>query len=283
MQKHSFDAIGTAWSIETLVKLSSRCKDEIATRIGLFDKTYSRFRRDSLVSQLRTPGEYEFPQDAVSLMKLYRELYGVTSGAVTPLVGEILEYAGYDSKYSLQSKSQHKPAPMWDDVMSWQGSRVTTTMPVVLDVGAAGKGYLVDQVAEILTSHNIDEYVIDASGDVRHHGLAVEHIGLENPFNEAEVIGVTPLRNASLCASASNRRAWGESWHHIVDPRTAQPVRDVVASWVIADSTMVADGLATALFFVPPTRLEDWDFQAVRLFNDGRVEYTSNFVGELFI
>ncbi len=283
MQRHEFEAIGTQWSIETTHVLTRAIIDEIDARIELFDQTYSRFRSDSTATKLRRPGHYEFPADSQMLLELYRELHDVTDGAVTPLIGEALEQAGYDANYSLVQKTQPKKIPEWDDVMVWDKTRVTVKQPIVFDVGAAGKGYLVDLIAEILTSHNIDQYVIDASGDVRHHGVSPEHIGLENPFNIAEVVGVATLQNASLCASASNRRAWGDEWHHIIDPRTSQPVRDVVATWVVADSTMVADGLATALFFVPPTVLASWEFQAVRMFSDGRVEYTSDFVGELFI
>ena len=69
----------------------------------------------------------------------------------------------------------------------------------------------------------------------------------------------------------------------MIDPRTAQPVRDVLATWVIAPTTMVADGLATALFFVPATKLSQWEFTYVRLLADGTVERSPDFVGELYI
>lgn len=282
MQKRSFEAIGTTWTIETPEELAGSVKHLIDERIEQFDQTYSRFREDSLVYKLRQPGQYVFPDDAAKMIEQYREFYDVTGGAVTPLVGEILEKSGYDAAYSLAPADHIEQAPRWDEAMEWTGSRVKIRQPIVLDVGALGKGYLVDIIAEILTSHNIHECVIDASGDICHRGATPDRVGLENPFNTESVIGIAPLHHASLCASASNRRAWGDR-HHIVDPRTGEPVRDVVATWAIAESTLLADGLATALFFVPPTELSRWDFQAVRLMSDGRVEYTENFMGELFI
>lgn len=282
MPKHKFEAIGTQWEIETPTALPDLVTRELAHRVETFDRTYSRFRDDSLVAQLRRPGKYTFPKDATALIELYRQLYDATDGAVSPLVGAPLEQAGYDQEYRLAPQADIRPAPQWDDAMVWQGADVEVKQPIVLDVGAAGKGYLVDLLGKLLMSHNIHEYVIDASGDVQHRGATIERVGLENPYNALSVVGVAELHNASLCASASNRRSWGD-WHHVVDPRTAKPVREVVATWVIASSTMVADGLATALFFVPPPALADWEFQAVRLMNDGRLEYTPNFVGELFI
>lgn len=277
------EAIGTPWSIETSKKLSSEIQQEIHDRIEIFDKTYSRFRSDSLVAQLSNPGTYSFPDDAEPLMKFYHELYVATEGSVTPLIGKALEQAGYDASYSLMPKKAKLSAtPKWDTAMTWTGSSVEVKKPVVLDIGAAGKGYLIDVVAQLLESHDITRYVIDASGDIRHRGQPAEKIGLEDPRDTARVVGTVPLQNASLCASASNRRKWGD-WHHIIDARNGKPVGDVASVWVIADSAMVADGLATALFFVPPRMLSRWEFQSVRMFTDGRIEKTANFVGELFV
>lgn len=277
----SFDAIGTKWVIETPNELADGLRQKVMDRIEKFDLTYSRFRDDSLAAKLRQPGTHEFPDDATELMRFYKQLYDATGGSVTPLVGEALEHAGYDASYSLQPKAGELNIPKWDDVMTWSDSKVAVKQPIVLDVGAAGKGYLVDIIAGILEGQGIGEYVIDASGDIRHRGKTVEKIGLENPDDTTRVLGVAELQNTSLCASASNRRKWGD-WHHIIDARTGKPANEVVATWVVAESTMLADGLATALFFVPPSELEDWEFQAVRLLGDGRIEKTPNFVGQLF-
>lgn len=281
-QRHSwqFEAIGTWWSIESAVPIDA-VKDQISDHIDQFDKVYSRFRDDSLVSKISTnPGVYDFPPDATDLIRFYRDLYDATNGTVSPLVGDVLVAAGYDRQYSLQA-GEVKRAPAWDDVMSWRGSEVVITSPLTLDLGAAGKGYLVDQIAEIIETNGITEYVIDASGDMRVRG-AKQVVGLENPYDPESVIGTIAIQDASLCASATNRRSWGD-WHHVIDPRTAVPVHDVVATWVVAPTTMVADGLATALFFASSDVLAKWDFTYVRLHADGHVERSDDFVGELYV
>ncbi len=55
--------------------------------------------------------------------------------------------------------------------------------------------------------------------------------------------------DAALCASATNRRAWGDGLHHVLDARTGVPVRSVVATWAVGADAMRADAIATALFF----------------------------------
>jgi len=195
-------------------------------------------------------------------------------------VGDVVSSAGYDKSYSFVERGV-TTAHAWDDVMQWEGVRLKTTRPLILDFGAAGKGYLVDALSEALEGHGHDTYVVDASGDVRVRG-ETERIGLENPYDSSSVLGVMSVHNESLCASATNRRAWGK-WNHVIDPRTATPVKDIVASWVVAPTTYEADGLATALFFVSASKLEKWDFQYVRLHADGHVEHSDDFVGELYI
>lgn len=279
-----FDAIGTRWSIETDEPLSARVKQEITSRIETFDVTYSRFRDDSLVSKLtQRAGEYQFPNDAEPLIEWYRKLYDATSSAFTPLVGDTLNALGYDSRYSFQQSEVVKPKK-WDAVMTWSDATVTTRQPVTLDFGAAGKGYLVDIIGALLEQSGYTSYVIDASGDVRHRGTKEQVIGLENPNDPTRVIGAVPLKNASICASATNRRQWGNGLHHVIDGKSGKPTNEVVASWVIAETTMIADGIATALFFSNVNELQSLgDFQFVRLYSDGKVEYSKEFVGELFV
>lgn len=282
--KHSwrFEAIGTAWSIETTMPLESDARHEIKERVELFDLTYSRFRDDSVVATMANkPGVFELPDDATALGELYGKLYEATSGAMSPLVGTSLNAAGYDKAYSFRS-SGFMSAPNWHDVMKWHGPVITLTQPLDIDVGAVGKGLLIDEIANLIEQRDIKDYVIDASGDVRVRG-ATETIGLENPHDFATVIGSVEIKDESICASATTRRKWGNGMHHVLDARTGEPVRGVIATWVIAESTMIADGLATALFFVSASKLESVaKFDYVRLLSDGTVEYSKRFVGQLF-
>ena len=96
--------------------------------------------------------------------------------------------------------------------------------------------------------------VVDAGGDIAVRG-APQRIGLEHPFDERRAIGVWEVADAALCASAVNRRAWGDGLHHVLDARTGAPVRTVAATWAVAPTAMRADAIATALFFDGGPRL----------------------------
>jgi thiamine biosynthesis lipoprotein len=279
-----FQAIGAPWQIETPAPLTPELVARIQARIETYDATWSRFRPDSLVTQVaESAGRWEFPEDAVALFAFYRRLYDATAGAVTPLVGRRLEDLGYDRDYRLTPRAKLATVPRWDDVMSWDGGVLTTTEPIVLDVGAAGKGYLVDLVAGLLRDAGHDEYVVDGSGDMVHRGRDSIRVGLEHPFDPELAIGVRELRGGALCASAPGRRTWGTGLHHILDGLTGEPTTAVAATWAAAATGLEADGLATALFFTPgETLAREFDFEYVRMFPDSRVEHSSTWAGELF-
>lgn len=285
-----FGAIGTHWKIDTDVELSAEQWASIDQRIEDFDRTYSRFRADSLISKIAAgPGTFEFPADAGPLFAFYRRLHDLTGGGVTPLIGGALEHLGYDAQYRLTALPGDPRTPAWDDVLTWDGTMLHTCAPVVLDVGAAGKGYLVDILAAMLRSWGVASFVIDGSGDLLHAGTDVLRVGMEHPLDPTKVIGVIPVSSAAVAASAANRRVWGDpdrALHHIVDPRTGSPVGDVIATWVVAESAMVADGVATALFFASSAALPaitgefgvDW----ARVTDAGAAHWSTDFPGELF-
>jgi thiamine biosynthesis lipoprotein len=154
---------------------------------------------------------------------------------------------------------------------------------VGLDIGAAGKGQLVDLLGAELRQHGHNSYLIDASGDLMYSGPDVIRVGLEHPYDPARAIGTVDLAGGALCASAANRRAWGDGLHHVLNGTTGRPVSTAVATWTLAASTMLADALATALFFVPGADLErSFEFSWLTVFSDGSAAYSAGFEGTLF-
>lgn len=295
----SFDAIGVPWrigvgdaatpvaSIGTALQVDDLTA--VLTRIEQFDRDWSRFRDDSLVSRIaHEPGSWPMPADAAPLFALYERLHALTDGRLSPLVGASLERLGYDAAYRLTPSGDPLPAPRWADSIALRtttdGLVLDAISPVVLDVGAAGKGYLVDIVGDLLAARGVGETLVDASGDVRVRGGRSIRVALENPVDESKAIGVAEVHDAALCGSALNRRAWGAGLHHIIDALTGRPAAGgVIATWVVADTALVADGLATALFFTEPARLsEAFAFEWVRLSVTGRLEASAGFRGELF-
>lgn len=289
-QPHSgswtLNAIGTQWQIDTDVPLSEVQKQDITDKIIAYDRVFSRFIEGSLIDRIHhAPGSYGFPPYANELFALYDELYELTGGVFTPLVGQILDDLGYDAAYALKQKETPKAPARWPDIARYENQVLTTTTPLLLDVGAAGKGHIVDLVAARIMQYGMKHYVVDAGSDMRIQRApdAPLRIGLEHPLDTSKVIGVIELSTRSLCGSSINRRSWGGGLHHIIDPQTAAPSVGIIASWVIADTTMLADALATALFLVEPGVLQSrYAFDYIRINDAMQIDASGAFKSALF-
>lgn len=283
-----FQAIGTSWSIDIYSPISeqntTRLFKKIDERIAEFDKNYSRFRPDSLVSEMaQKAGIYTLPTDAQPLLDTYKTLYFATGGAFTPLIGKVLVDAGYDAQYSLQ-KQQLTTPESWDDILDYIYPTLTLKKPALLDFGAGGKGYLVDIVSQIITEAGIDSFCVDASGDMYYQTPTDTRldVGLEHPDNKDQVIGVAHIHNQSICGSAGNRRRWN-SFHHTINPHTLTSPEHISAIWVIAKNTLLADALTTCLYFTEPQKLlETYAFEYVIMYNDHSIKHSEHFPAEFF-
>ena len=287
MTRFDFKAIGTSWRVDILqdfsVAESEALREKIMSRIDIFDKAYSRFRADSLVTEMsKKSGTYRLPDDAKPMMRIYRDLYLRTGGLVTPLIGNLISDAGYDAGYSLVQKGPLKSPLSWDEAIWYDEPNLEIKKPVMLDFGAAGKGYLIDIVGGVLEENNAKEFTIDAGGDILRRGGGTEGIGLENPQDTKQAVGVATLGSGSLCGSAGTRRKWGD-FTHIINPKTLASPKDIIAVWTLADTALVADAIATCLFFVPAERVSDgYDFEYAVLRSDMSIERSRGFPGKFF-
>lgn len=109
--------------------------------------------------------------------------------ALDRLVGRVLELLDYDQEYSFMPKpnveeriGMRQKRTRWSKEIKRDGALLVTRRPLVIDVGAAGKGYLVDIVSNILKDSGFTEFIVDASGELIHLRDAEIQIGLEHPF-----------------------------------------------------------------------------------------------------
>ncbi|MFG6491409.1 FAD:protein FMN transferase [Microbacterium sp. P03] len=282
-----FEAIGTVWEIATSTPLEPSARGEVERCIATFDAVWSRFRADSVVTALAPDGgDASVPVDAALMLGAFAELSDATAGAVNPLVGDALAHRGYDAGYSLVDRGPVAAPAHWQELLQWDDERMVLRGHATIDVGALGKGRLVDLVLGVVAAHVSGDIVVDAGGDLATRGAPVR-VGLEHPYDPGRAIGVWDVTDAALCASAVNRRAWGDGLHHVLDARTGAPVRTIAATWAVASGTssdaMRADAIATALFFDGGAEVAArWNVSWVRMYTDGRVEWSPGCRAELF-
>lgn len=240
-------ALGTGIIISSSKPIPQRVQKKIRAFIEEYERTLSRFRADSLVSRMARAehgGDFEFPAWAQPLFAIYSEFYAATHGAFDACVGADLLNLGYDNSVqfipelaanasensgsasaSASWNKYHRALPVtWADISRADGSTTLhTSQPVQLDFGAAGKGYFVDLVTQILKeelggdshansdSHADFDFLVNAGGDMRAY-FSEENsqikVALENPFDTTQAVGVASIASGSLCASSAARRRW---------------------------------------------------------------------------
>jgi thiamine biosynthesis lipoprotein len=309
-----FDAIGTHWNIVVFAKIAiekiAKIQDEISRKIDNFDAIFSRFRDDSLVIKISRnsgPQTYAMPADGFPLFSFYNQLFAATDGLVSPLVGDIISALGYDQHYDFAKNiSAVSRAKKWNETVKFSQEVLTMKRPAILDFGAAGKGYLIDLVSRILV-RDFDNFTVDAGGDIftktaNKDSRKFEQIGLENPFNLDQAIGVVKIGGGALASSSGARRKWqnnGGKFTHNINPNTAKSPTEIAATWVYISPdfsrksnelfanfpAMAADGIATSLFFCTDEKLREKikiPFEFTRVFANGKLEFSQNFPAEFF-
>lgn len=289
MQKHTFETIGTTFEITVwdektqadFLELCVSCESITAA----FDITYSRFRPDSLVTHLYTQtGVVSVPADLVAMLRLYERFAFATDEKMTPTIGVALEDAGYDAIYSLTERTQKRHVPRFTEAVTiLDDTHIHLHEPVLFDFGALGKGYLIDMLCIFLQENGIRRFLVNGSGDIRYVGNGVPITsGLEHPFDSTQAVGIVTLTEGALCASATNRRAWGNNRNHYIDPITGASIEAISATWVYAKTAAEADGLSSALFFTTPKHLDSFSFEYLVLNNALRAQGSDYFTRGLF-
>jgi thiamine biosynthesis lipoprotein len=119
-----------------------------------------------------------------------------------------------------------------------------------------GKGFGADQIAQVLQSFGLDNYMVEIGGDLVTAGHNPDglpwQIGIESP-NPADraLSGVVGLGNKGLATSGDYRNYFefdGARYSHLIDPTTGRPVSHATTSaTVISENAMMADAWSTAM------------------------------------
>ncbi|MCC7197850.1 FAD:protein FMN transferase [Candidatus Peregrinibacteria bacterium] len=230
-------------------------------KIEYFHKKYSRFISDNTLSAINSHLDEWQPIDkeTFDLIKKVLKLSEKYSLNFSLAVKKTLENIGYDQNYSFQPKENINPNRNEAKILLKEPDQLFINSTI--EFGGFGKGYALDLAAETLMPY-VKNVCLDFGGDLFAKGKNPSgeswKIALESPFSLDEAIGTVVLDGEFLTASNTLKRSWGKDkkLHHLIDVKNQKPADYWAGSYIVADSGMVADYLATALFCTSPQDLE---------------------------
>jgi FAD:protein FMN transferase len=272
--------------------------EAVRREVAAIDAACSRFRADSELTRLNAAGGAP-----VAASPLFLEALGValataraTGGAVDPTVGRSLVGLGYDADFSLVAGSPPRtpeivPAGRWCDV-DVDTSRRLVSIPadVTLDLGSSAKALASDRAAAAAARDSGCGVLVGLGGDIAVTGAPPARgwsVRVTDDHSDLDGEGQTvAIRAGGLATSSTTVRRWrtdGGEVHHIVDPRTGRPAREVWRTVTVAAATCVqANAAATASVvrgWAAPAWLERLGLPA-RLVADDRVAYVGSWPQE---
>lgn len=139
------------------------------------------------------------------------------------------------------------------------GTAVINRPGVRVHLGGIGKGYAVDRTIALLRASGLQDFMIQAGGDLYAAGQRGDRpwrLGINDPRGGPdESFATIELRDRTFSTSGDYERffiANGHRYHHLLDPDTGQPASGCRSVTIVATSATLADGLSTGVFLLGP-------------------------------
>jgi len=244
--------------------------EEAFEEVQRLEAQLTAFRDASEVSWINRsgyPGPVPVEPGLFDLLGVAKWVHQETAGAFDVTVGPLVRCWGFHERQG------HVPSDraleeargrvgMQHVELDGERRALRFTRPgIEINLGAIGKGYVVDRVADMLEGWGIHSALIQTGGSsvcalgappVEPRGW---RLGVRPGGDGGERLGVVTLKDRCISTSGDFRQhfiADGRRYGHILDPRSGRPVSGVRAATCIGKSATLCDALSTAFAVMGP-------------------------------
>jgi thiamine biosynthesis lipoprotein len=267
------NTMGTTYSVkfvaDTEVPVSPEAMqtqiDALLVNINQLMSTYIESSELSLLNKAPANVPFVLSSQTSEVLTEAIRLYTLSDGALDVTVGPLVNLWGFGPNAKPETiPSQEELIQLRDyvgiDKFNFNFNTVTKSHDkVYIDLSTVAKGYAVDKIAELLISNGLTNYLVEIGGEMRVSGHKPNqenwHIAIEKPITGQRAIqSIIHIGDKALASSGDYRNYFeqdGIRYSHLINPNTGYPIQhNLVSVTVIADKSMIADGLATALIIL---------------------------------
>ncbi|MCL2244155.1 MAG: FAD:protein FMN transferase [Treponema sp.] len=291
-------ALGTVCTVTLFDKGKDQIYNDIFNRLREIENLMSVNIPSSDISRINAAAGIEPVQAHEETIKVIKRsvFYAeVSDGAFDPTVGPVV------SLWGIVNENQRIPDQTEIDeilpLVNWRNIDINLEANTVflkyqgmaLDLGAIAKGYAADEAVAIIRNTKVKQAIIDLGGNVILYGekkdKSLWRVGIQNPLETRGIItGVVQVKEKTVVTSGVYERFFeqdGKRYHHIFSPWKGYPSDSGLLSvTIIADNSMEADALSTAVFVLGYERSKTLldlfpDTEAIFIFEDMSIQTTS--------
>lgn len=258
-------ALGTLVSVTAISPSATRGETAIAEGFGELDRLagiFSRYEQASALSTLNDVGYLTGPPpELVRVLERSLSFHALSRGAFDVTVKPVLDLLGALLPERAPSAAELRDAAALVGARHVAVKRgairfARSGMGVTLD--GIAKGYIVDRMAQVLASHGIRRFLINAGGDIRARGLKQPgrpwSVAVRDPRQDGAFLDVIVLVDGAVATSGGYERFYDRArqFHHIVNPVSGESPNTAWSVSVVAPNALAADALATTVFVLGP-------------------------------
>jgi thiamine biosynthesis lipoprotein len=263
------------------LKLTAWSSDEASVQ-KLFDQVFARFDRlDAMMSVWRqgsdvirlneAAGEHpvHVAPEVLEVLEIGQKVSDWTEGKFDVTFGALADLWRFDD----QDKDNRIPDP--DEVRRRlplinyhalildhaAGTAFLQRKGMRAHLGGIGKGYAVEQAVKIFRDGGLQDFMIQAGGDLYVGGTKGGQpwkLGINDPRGPGgSSFAMIQLSNATFSTSGDYERFFmkdGVRYHHIIDPATGQPARLCRSVTLVSPSPVLADAVSKGVFILGPQK-----------------------------
>lgn len=244
----NFEALGTIWYIYISqnsldYNFFNSLKQNVIIIIEDFEKKYSRFIEGSDISILNKQKTLNNPNcEFVNILELCQKYNKTTNNFFNIAVGGELEKLGYKKSFSHTKIGNREVLPMLDCILDISKNKIILNNNYNLDLGGIGKSYLVDKIKSFLLNQKIENFFINAGGDI--YSNFEQTIYLQNPISTNNYLKKFKVNKKGVATSTPFLRIWkirDKKHHHLVNPNKLDTILKYLSCTVVCDNIIDSD------------------------------------------